>query len=62
MPEFGEVRSPYVTTLDSWKFFLAGNDIKNADFIIDIYSKVKFDFKYKNLKINIEGLPLRSRQ
>ena len=26
MPEFGEVRSPYVTTLDSWKFFLAGND------------------------------------
>ena len=43
-------------------FFLAGNDIKNADFVIDIYSKVKFDFKYKNLKINIEGLPLRSRQ
>ena len=26
MPEFGEVRSPYVTALDSWKFFLAGND------------------------------------
>lgn len=42
-------------------FFLAGNDIKNADFLIDIYSKVKFDFEYKNLKINLEGLPLRSR-
>lgn len=42
-------------------FFLTGNDIKDADFIIDIYSKVKFDFEYKNLKIRVEGHPLRSR-
>lgn len=40
-------------------FFLAGQDIKNADFRIVIYSKTNFDFEYKNLKIEFEGLPLK---
>lgn len=43
-------------------FFLAGNDVKDADFKINIFSKVKFDFEYKNLKVKVEGLPLRVSQ
>ncbi|MBR6437552.1 MAG: hypothetical protein IKS65_00015, partial [Bacteroidales bacterium] len=40
-------------------FFLAGDDIKNADFKLDVFSKTEFDFEYKNLKIEVEGLPLK---
>lgn len=40
-------------------FFLAGNDVRNADFKIDVFSKIGFDFEYKNLKIKVEGLPLK---
>ena len=40
-------------------FFLAGNNVKNADFMIDVFSKENFDFEYQNLKIKVEGLPLK---
>lgn len=38
-------------------FFIAGDEVKNADFNINMFSQVKFDFEYKNLKIKVEGLP-----
>jgi len=37
-------------------FFLAGQDIKNANFRIVIYAKTIFDFEYENLKIKFEGV------
>lgn len=40
-------------------FFLAGNNIINAELKIDIFSKTAFDFEFKNLKIKIEGQPLK---
>lgn len=40
-------------------FFLAGHEIKNADFRINIFPEVRFDFEYENLKIRIVGLPLK---
>ena len=40
-------------------FFLAGEDVKNADFKIQVFAKTAFDFEYKNLKIEVEGLPLK---
>ena len=38
-------------------FFLAGYDIKDAVFKINMFSKVNFDIEYKNLRIEVEGLP-----
>jgi len=40
-------------------FFFAGNNINNAELKIDIFSKTAFDFECKNLKIKVEGLPLK---
>ncbi len=38
-------------------FFLVGNNTKGARLKTDIFSRDGFDFEFKNLKINVEGLP-----